>query len=237
MRFKLYFDLENEEVPIQYRRCILSFFKLSLSEYSEENYRKFYADKDPIIKPYTFSTYFRNLKIDKESVIVKDKKFEINVSVVDCEIAIILYNAFNNQRYKKFSIARNSWTLKNIEMLNEKKVVSDEIIIKFQSPLCVRKSVDGKDYYFSYGDDKFQEVLKINIQEQLKITDFPKEIVDTFSITPMDTRKMIVKFYEKSMECSTGIFRISGDRNLLEYLYKAGIGSRHSAGFGMFQIM
>ena len=30
---KLYFTLENEKMPIDYRRSIISFIKLSLSEY------------------------------------------------------------------------------------------------------------------------------------------------------------------------------------------------------------
>lgn len=237
MRFKLYLSLENEEVPIQYRRSILSFFKLCLSQYDEEYYKRFYNAKDNIVKPYTFSTYFKKLKLQDEKLIVQDKKFEINVSIQDIESAIILYNAFNNQRYKSFSIYKNSWTLQNIEMVNEKKITSDEIIIKFQSPLCVRLRENNKDYYFSFANEKFKKILKINIQEQLKITNFPKEIVDNFSITPIEAKKVIVKFYEKNMECSNGVFKISGDRELLGYLYKAGIGSRRSAGFGMFQIM
>lgn len=237
MRFKLYLNLENEEIPIQYRRCILSFFKLCLSEYNEDYYKRFYNVKDNIIKPYTFSTYFKNLKVDGEKIIVKDKKFEINVSIQDMESAIIFYNAFNNQKYKSFSISNNSWTLQNIEMINEKKITSNEIIIKFQSPLCVRLRENNKDYYFSFADEKFEEILKINIKEQLRITNFPKEVVENFSITPIEAKKVIVKFYEKNIECSNGIFKISGNKELLEYLYKAGIGSRHSAGFGMFQIM
>lgn len=71
----------------------------------------------------------------------------------------------------------------------------------------------------------------------MKITDFPETIVDTFRIEPINAKKIVVKYYEKQIECSTGIFKISGDKKLLEYLYKAGMGSNHSAGFGMFQII
>lgn len=39
MRLKLYFKLENEKFPIQYRKSILSFIKRSLTEYSEEYYK------------------------------------------------------------------------------------------------------------------------------------------------------------------------------------------------------
>ena len=52
---KLYFTLENEKMPIDYRRSIISFIKLSLSEYSENEFKKYYNQKDNIIKPYAFS--------------------------------------------------------------------------------------------------------------------------------------------------------------------------------------
>ena len=106
MRFKLYFNLENPELPIQYRKSILSFFKFSLSEYNPEFYKKFYNERDTIIKGYTFSTYFKNMKIEDDKVIVNDKCFNLTVSVQNYEDAIILYNAFNHQRNKKFSLYR-----------------------------------------------------------------------------------------------------------------------------------
>ena len=77
----------------------------------------------------------------------------------------------------------------------------------------------------------------MNIKEQLKITDIPKETVDKFNIETVSAKKVIVKFYEKKIETSVGTFKISGDKILLEYFYKAGMGSKHSSGFGMFKII
>ena len=101
----------------------------------------------------------------------------------------------------------------------------------------MRERAENKDYYYSYENEKFEDVLKINIKEQLKITDFPVEIVDTLKMTPITPKKVIIKFYEKQIECSAGTFKLEGNKELLNYLYKAGIGSKHSAGFGMFQLI
>ena len=128
-------------------------------------------------------------------------------------------------------------TLENITMTKEKEITTDKIIVKFQSPLCVRERENNKYYYYSYENDKFEEILKINIKEQLKITNIPTEKVDTFTIKPINAKKILIKFYEKCIECSTGTFEISGNKELLKYLYQSGIGSKHSAGFGMFQIL
>ena len=237
MRLKLYLDLENENLPIQYRKNVISFIKLSLSEYDEDYYKRFYNQKDNIIKPYTFSVFFKKTEFKEEIIIIKNKQLELNISIADYEIAIILYNAFNHQKNKKFSLNKNSWILRSISMINEKEIKSEELVIKFMSTLVVRKRDNNKDYYYSYKDKEFLNTLKINIKEQLKITNFPETILDTFSIEPILAKKIIVKFYEKSIETSGGIFKISGDMNLLKYLYEAGIGSKHSCGFGMFQIL
>jgi len=237
MRFKLYFELENSNMPIDYRRSILSFIKLSLSNYGDVYLRKFYNEKDNIIKNYTFCTFFKNPHFESDKIIIKDKKFEITMSIEDYETGIIIYNSINNQKYKKFSIYQNSWILQNISMINEKEIKSEDIIVKFLSPLCVRSRVNNKDFYYSYLYKEFEEILKINIIEQLKITNFSKEIVDDFKIIPIDAKKVIIKNYEKQLECSTGIFKLHGNVELLNYLYKAGLGSKHSLGFGMFQVI
>lgn len=39
------------------------------------------------------------------------------------------------------------------------------------------------------------------------------------------------------MEGSIGTFKLFGNKELLNFLYRAGIGSRRSSGFGMFEII
>lgn len=237
MRFKLYFDLEKPEIPIQYRKTIISFIKHSLKENNQKYYQKYYNEKDPIIKQYSFSAYYKQQKIEKDQIILEDPRFEINITTSDYETGIILYNSFNKQKNKKYSLNINSMTLENITMTKEKEITTDKITIKFQAPLCVRSRENNKDYYYSYENEKFEEILKINIKEQLKISDIPTETVETFTIKPIKAKKVLIKFYEKCIECSTGTFEISGNKELLKYLYQTGIGSKHSAGFGMFQII
>lgn len=237
MRFKLYFKLEKEEIPIQYRKTIISYFKHSLEEYNQKYYQKYYNGKDPIIKQYAFSAYYKQQKIEKDKIILEDQRLEINITTSDYETGIILYNSFNKQKHKKYSLNNNSMTLENITMANEKEITTEKISVKFQAPLCIRLRENSKDYYYSYENEKFEETLKINIKEQLKITNMPTEIVDTFTIKPIKAKKVLIKFYEKCIECSTGTFELSGNKELLKYLYKSGIGSKHSAGFGMFQII
>lgn len=237
MRFKLYFTLENLQFPIQYRKSIISFFKHCLINYNEEYYKKYYNQKDTIMKNYAFSTYYKQIQIDQEKIILKENKFELNVTTSDYETGIILYNAFNQQKYKEYPLNNNKMILQNITMMPEKQITTEKITIKFQAPLCVRSRIDNKDYYYSYQSKEFQDILKINIREQIKMTNISKDAIDTFEIELINAKKVMIKFYEKCLECSTGVFEISGKKELLTYLYQAGMGSKHSAGFGMFQII
>lgn len=100
MRFKLNFELENENIQIQYRKSVISFIKQSLSEYNTEYYKKFYNDKDTTIKPITFAVFFHNPKFEEDKIYIEEKRIELNISIADYETSIIFYNAFNHQKTK-----------------------------------------------------------------------------------------------------------------------------------------
>ena len=71
--------------------------------------------------------------------------------------------------------------------------------------------------------------------EQNKIGD--KSLLDGFSIKPIEAKKTVIRHYNQMIEASLGCFEISGDNMLLNYLYSCGVGSRTSAGFGMFEVL
>lgn len=239
MRFKFLFTLANEKFPIQYRKSIMSFIKMALQGHDEETLNNLYHEKDPIMKPYTFAVFFKNPKFEGDTILLEDKKIELNFSIQDYNIAINIYNSFNHQLHRAFPLAQNSMTLQKISIIPEKQIKTDEIIVKFMSPLVVREhnNETKKDYYYSFQHEKFEEMLKINIKEEIKNTDIPEKLVETFSIEAVNARKTVIKFYEKQIEASLGIYKLKGTPELLDYLYKAGIGSKRSSGFGMFTIV
>lgn len=223
MRYKLYFDLENEIISIQYRKSILSFIKKSLENYDEQEYKEYYNERDNIIKPYTFAVFFRDSKFEGDNIIVKSKILELNISINNYKTGAVLYNAFNHQKNKKFSLNQNSMVLKNIILLPEKNIESNRIDIKFLSPLVVRQRDDNKDYYHSYQSENFIEVLKLNIKSQLQKENLSEQLLEDFNILPIKPKKTVVKFYEKQIEVSLGNFQMQGNKELLEFLYKTGI--------------
>ena len=157
MRFKFLFTLANEKFPIQYRKNIMSFIKMSLQEYNEEAFDNLYHEKDPIMKPYTFSVFFKNPKFQEDSILLEDKKVELNFSIQDYNIAINIYNSFNHHIHKAFPLAQNFMTLQKISIIPEKQIKTDEIMVKFMSPLVVREhnNETKKDYYYSFQHEEF----------------------------------------------------------------------------------
>lgn len=237
MRFKIYFELENEEINLDYRRSIVSFIKKSLQEYDTEYFNQLYHAKDTIIKNYTFAVFFDRANFSKDKIQVENKKLNITFSTNDCENAIILYNAFLHQKQKNFSLNRNSMTLKSIEMIPERKIIAEELTIKFLSPLVVKARENQKDTYYSFERKEFYDVIKINIRSVLKAMKIDEKIVEDFQMIPIEAKKVIVKNYDIDLECSIGKFKLYGKKELLELLYQIGMGSKRSMGFGMFQII
>ncbi len=223
MRFKLFFDLENELISVQYRKTILSYIKKSLEDYNVEEYKKFYNNRDPIMKPYCFSVFLKDSKFKEDTILVHSKKMEVAFSTSDYNAGIVLYNAFLQKKNEKFSLYQNSMTLQKMILLPEKEIKDEIVVIKFLSPLCVRNRVEQKDYYYSYEDEEFLDTLKLNVKIQLKNSHLSEDMVQDLKLEPVNTKKVIVKFYEQKIETSVGTFTLSGKRDLLEYLYKTGI--------------
>lgn len=71
------------------------------------------------------------------------------------------FNAFQLMRYKQYPVSGNSMKLISIRSNNRKDIVDDEIIVKMQSPLIVRRhdSVTNKDIYYTYADEGFSKAL------------------------------------------------------------------------------
>ncbi len=224
MRYQLTFELNNEKFPLDYRRTIMSYIKNALSQHDKDTYQKYYHDKDPIVKPFTFSVYFNSPIFEKETIIIKDHTIKLNLSIQDYSLAIILYNSINHQRNIPFPIANNNMTLKNITMIPEDEIATNQITIKFMSPLVVRERKAQKDWYYFYSEEsKFQEVLKQNLKEQLSISKIPLETIENFEIRAIQPKKTIIQFYEKKIEASVGTYVLKGDKDLLKFLYQCGM--------------
>ena len=257
MRIKLHFELENNIIPKDYRILILSFIKNNLEKNFNESYKEIYGEK-PTVKFFTFSVYLPKPKIEKEKIELDRNYFNILFSIYDNKQFIEFYNSFNsminkekendNKKNKKYSypLKNNKMELKNITMVNEKNIMSNRVRIKFLSPLVLRnhkeitinKKRKGADIYFDFNDSDFNEQINYSVSRLIKDLKL-NGVNSNIKLKPYNNlaRKTVVSFKNILINSSIGEYILEGDSELLNILYKTGIGSRRSEGFGMFEVI
>jgi CRISPR-associated endoribonuclease Cas6 len=240
MRFKIQLELKNEHLPLDYRPAVISLFKHSLSLY--DNGKHFSAYYEPVKdKSFTFAVGIPSSTFTKEMILVPNRKIDIIFSTNDISTGIVFFNALSMGKNKPYPLTyENTMTVKNILIEKEFEIMTNTIDVTFKSPLCIRehRKENNKDIYYSYEKDGFNEIL--NKVLKLQITNsktLPVSILDSFSITPISCKKTVVRHHSQFVEVTVGMFSLTGNIALLNYLYKNGIGSRKSSGFGFIEII
>ncbi len=236
MRIKLFFELENNILDVQYRKSIISWIKHAIQDYDENLFQEIYHGNQK--KTFSWASILSKPVFEKENVILQDNQFSVVFSAYNYSHALHLYNSFLKQKFQKYSLNKNSMTLINISMIPEKQIITDTITVKMSSPLIVRNHSREtlKDMYYAYDREEFQEYIRINIREQLEAEKLDASLLQDFEIQTVQAKKIVIPVYEKMIECSIGTFSIRGNMKLLDYLYKGGIGAKKAMGFGLFEI-
>lgn len=226
MRLKLTFELEKPELDIQYRKSLISFIKHVIEEYNEDLFQELYGEGKTKKKTFTWAPILNHPKFEGDKVRLEGTSFYILFSAYNYAYALHLYNSFLKQKNKVFHLNQNSMKLVKITMIKEKEIKSNDVVVKMSSPLIIRQhsKITGKDMYYSFEhEEEFNKYIRINILEQMKEEGLDSSLLEGFSIKPLKARKTVVKVYEYSIECSLGIFNLTGNTKLLDYLYKSGM--------------
>lgn len=239
MKFKLVIDLHKQEITTEYRRVILSLIKKALTS---ANNGKYFNEvfNGANSKEYTFSVKLPGAKFNKNNVLLGKKNIEVVFSTFDRKLGYILYATFSEQINKKFPLANDNYLIiKSMQLLKEKEINGDEMLIKFMSPLVIRQHTKegNKDWYYSYDDIDFEEKCIFTIKNQLLRSGFSKEQIKDLNVHTIDMKKIIVTHYGCKIPCNLGFIIVQGKKSILNYLLKSGIGSRRSAGFGMAELI
>ncbi len=132
-------------------------------------------------------------------------------------------------------------TLLGVDIKKESLIFEEKIKFKLISPLLVREHNrdTNKDWFYTFEDNCFEEKLKMNIYTHLK-EKFPFDIESEVQKLIFDFSKMkktVISNYSIQFPGSLGIFTVQGNPHIIDYFYKAGFGSKSSAGFGMLDII
>lgn len=238
MKIDLEFTLKNNVLPIEYHSVIVSFFKKALEKYDQKLFDNLYQEGNTTLKTFTFASYFDSPQFLKEQIILNNHKFTVHITDYSLENGVKFLNAFKDMQNIAFPLPNNEMKLTRIIAEPLKSLTEDNLIIQMSSPLIVRNhdKETNKDTYYTYQDEKFKEILEQNLKSMIQKFGYSLSL-DDFDIVPLKNKKTVIKLYHRTMDASLGIFQLKGNPQLLDFLWKAGIGSNRSSGFGNFKIL
>lgn len=242
MRFQVEILLENDMIPKDKNRIMLSMLKSCFSSYSEEYYNSLYANTQNKIKDFTFSLNLGNCKFLREEILIPNKKIYFNFSAYNYEDGIMFYNSILQNKGKEHRISDNILTIKKIALVKEKIIYSNEVIFKVMSPIVVREhnGDNKKTWYHSLGTEKGQAIFIENLKYQLRDVFGERVSYDLNDLSVKiseDHKEVKVKNYGIAVLSNIAKIKIKAQPYILDYLYKAGIGSKRGSGFGMVDIV
>lgn len=235
MKLLIEFALKKNEIPKDYRRIFIRLFKTALSHANEGKYFNDYYEIGKK-KDYTFSVFFQKPHYQDDMIFLEENTGKLYFSTSDKKTGFIFYAALMEQRKSILTFQPDNYLkILSVKQLKEERVHSNSVLVKMASPLCVRSHNREKDfdYYYSTEHEDFEKESRRVLQYQLKTAGFSDTLAQKARLIPLNTKKVIVKFYESQIECSLGYFVLEGDSAVINYLLQSGICSRKSAGFGM----
>jgi CRISPR-associated endoribonuclease Cas6 len=269
LRIKVTF--KTNKLPILYRHRFMALIKEALRKSDPDYKNELYPDKDTmfskIVKPFSFSISMpqeRTIKREKflvdDGVPTEDIVFyfpessflAFNVSSSDYQFIVNLYNGLLET--KEFNLSSDiKLKLDRVFMMNEKKINSNEVIFRTNSPISI-ESKDGMPILPPIGEDvadldRFNEHFNAIHSRIIKsIRGDNQDLFMPLEFTPIKLKKQVVKhtlkgFREKTgkpymtLTCFEGCFKLKGDQRDLQLLYQIGIGLRTGQGFGMVEVV
>ena len=116
--------------------------------------------------------------------------------------------------------------------LNNYHINSDSVVCFTDSPVVVRI----KSQCIAPDNENFVPALKKNFYDKYRI--MRNAPAGEIEITPLGNHKKIVTKYKGVvLEIYSGMYRIEGNSDSLEFLYNTGLGEKNSQGFGMLNVL
>lgn len=242
MRLELEFDLDKPVIDLDYRRIVLSWLKAGLVNCNKgKYYDKYYSNINP--KNYAFTVIFQKPDFLKDRINLAEPKMKILFSADNSDkTGLIFFSAFLGMKNKKFPLpGGNAMILRRVWQKNERLITESSVYFRtcLGNGLCIREHdrETNRDRFITYLDEDFREKAINVLKIQAKLAGYPKSMLMDLDIEPVQCKKVLVYFYGRYIDVSVGIFRMCGNPDVLQYFYEAGMGSKHSAGFGQMNVL
>ncbi len=229
---------EPLELPLGYHHIIQAIIYKGLGR--AQGYSTYIHDEGAVFgqrnyKLFTFGPLRGKYRIIERKIIFYD---QVEFEVRSPDVFMIRRLAENLERggiqYGKIHIS-------DVEVLySDFTVERDEIRIQMLSPISVYSSdMDSRrTYFYSPEEEEFPQLINENfIRKYTACYHVPPDsgiYIESVSVTPKD--KYVTRYKDFYITGWKGEYYLCGKRKYLDFLYQAGLGSKNSQGFGMFEI-
>ena len=267
MRLRILLKTDTDEMILLYRHRIVSLIKEALTKSDKDYKEFLYNGKiaKPFTFSLTFPilgfatkkiSIDKNFEIEDKVALIKDGFVNLFISSSDYRFMILLFTGLKKLRTFNFSYddcmlvdgKHINLEVKQISVLNEKVIKNDFAVFKTMSPIILETMHGDEPIPFS-DNNRFEKELNEVMDRILR-----SETVRSFGLKrklkfePIKMSQKVIKhtlkgFREKTgkpimyLTGNVGIFKLSGDPEDLNMIYKIGLGNRTGQGFGMLEIL
>lgn len=239
MQLKVQHRIPNTlELPINYHHILQAILFSGIS--ANEEYGLFYHDvgflqQNRSFKMFTFSELNGKYEIKDKKIIFYDMA-EFEVRSPDVRFIRILEESF-----KKNGITYGKTRISDVRtFLKDRTIEQEELLIKMITPICAYSTdpITKKTLFYQPDNPYFSRQVEENFKRKYQAY-YGVPPMSGISLQPVEVSygdKCVTKFKNFYISGWRGIYRLSGERKYLDFLYQTGLGSKNSQGFGMFRL-
>lgn len=248
MRIKLSYENLNGEpilLPMHYNYVIQSLIYRTFSHLlAEKLHNQGFSYEKRNFKLFTFSRILEKgeLRVNEKLLFKREISFYFS-SAIDDIVCDLGEGCFKG---KEFNLMGQQVYVSKVEILTLPNF-REKFLIRMLSPLTIYSTFldeDGKKivHFYFPKEEKFNELIEKNAIKKFSVIANVKEELDELSLSikpykvSIEKNLQIVKFKNTPIEGWTGIYELSGSRELITATYEAGLGGKNPEGFGMWEI-
>lgn len=265
MRLRIF--IKARKIPMLHRHRVVSLLKEALRraspEYKEEIFtphltRPFNFN---LLLPRSKNVYKGRLQIEP-GVEVEDTIFELRpsdfaslfLSTLDYTFAITFFNGIRQLKYFAFSTddtmlidgEPQEWEIAKVMVLKERPITDSTVVFRTCSPFIIENEKDQPILFYEQNFEQELNELMDRIFQSPHIKG--KGLSKPLKLQPIKMQKQVARTTFKEFRMKTGrpimfltgnsgTFRLSGDPEDLNIIYRIGLGNRTSQGFGMVEVL
>jgi len=231
MRLQVVYNLDNPKLPVEYRRGFVSLLKEAIKKANPTCFERYYS-RFHTLKPFTFSLLFPELTGNEGEGFHVGSKAILSFSTFSPEVMTSVYNGL--LQIREYPIFENKIRLYNVFLRPRIVITEGRVQFKTMAPVLVNTK-GNPNWYLLPGEERFEEGLNFSVSELCRVFLGMRDPIVEFR--PIAIRRKVVRHYNMHMQGFVGIFELRGRPEVLDLIYRVGLGVRRSQGFGMLELV